>query len=176
MTSDGPEGQAGTSPATAPEASRPFVPRVLPVVDDSNRYFWTAGATGRLQFLRCRQCGRYAHPPGPTCRACRSTELEPTPVSGRGTVLSYTVNRQAWTPEATEPYVVAIVGMDEQDDLHVTTNIVGCRPDEVSIGMSVEVEFLPLGEVWLPLFRPAADHRPGGPGVSGCSPPGPATC
>ena len=49
----------------------------------------------------------------------------------------------------------AVVALPEQDGLRLTTNIVGCEPDEVTIGMDVEVEFLEYDGVWLPLFRPA---------------------
>jgi uncharacterized OB-fold protein len=36
------------------------------------------------------------------------------------------------------------------------TNIVGCAPDEVYVGMPVEVTFDEHDDVWLPLFRPRA--------------------
>jgi len=53
--------------------------------------------------------------------------------------------------------VLAIVGCVEQDDLRVTTNIVNCRPEDVRIGMPVQVLFEPHveEEVWIPLFEPA---------------------
>jgi uncharacterized OB-fold protein len=53
--------------------------------------------------------------------------------------------------------VLAIVRCVEQDDLRLTTNIVGCPPDEVVIGMPVQVIFEAheQEEVWIPLFQPA---------------------
>ena len=50
--------------------------------------------------------------------------------------------------------MVAIVALPEQDDFRLTTNIVGCEPDEVFIGMEVEVEFEDYDGVWLPYFHP----------------------
>ena len=67
---------------------------------------------------------------------------------------TYTVNWQAWYPNFDPPYVVAIVELPEQDGLRLTTNIVGCDPDDVEIGMDVEVVFEEYDGVWLPLFRP----------------------
>ena len=49
--------------------------------------------------------------------------------------------------------------LDDEPDVRLTTNIVDCPFGEVRIGMAVEVTFEhwqdELGEVWIPLFRPA---------------------
>ena len=130
------------------------VPRVLPVLDEQNRFFWEAGREGELRFLRCQMCGLYLHPPSPVCRRCYSAEVAPEPVSGLGTVIAYSINYQRWTEEVTGPYPIAIVRLDEQPDLHLTSNIVGCAPEEITNGMRVRVGFLHQGEHWIPLFRP----------------------
>jgi uncharacterized OB-fold protein len=65
------------------------------------------------------------------------------------------VNERPWAPGVEVPYVIAIVQLEEQGDLRLMTNIVGCRPDEVSIDMPVRVEFREQGEVYAPVFRPA---------------------
>jgi uncharacterized OB-fold protein len=76
-------------------------------------------------------------------------------VSGRGEVWAHTVNHQPWFPAMPPPYVVAIVELVEEPGLRLTTNIVGCPPDDVRAGMGVEVGFEDVGGgVWLPLFRP----------------------
>jgi uncharacterized OB-fold protein len=128
--------------------------RLLPRVEDTNEFFWTSGADGRLRFLRCRTCGYYIHPPSPICPIDLSRDLAPEAVSGRGTVLTFTVNHQPWIPGYDPPYVIAIVELEEQEGLRLMTNIVGCGPDDVSIGMAVEVTFEHNNDVWLPLFRP----------------------
>lgn len=133
-------------------ASPPF--RVLPLLDDENRFFWTSGADGRLRFLRCQGCGYYLHPPIPRCPECGSREVAPSEVSGRGEVHSVTVNHHPWDGDP-EPYAIAIVVLAEQADLRLTTNVIGCPPDDVRIGMPVQVTFEPHDDVWLPLFEPA---------------------
>jgi uncharacterized OB-fold protein len=127
--------------------------RVLPALDDENRFFWTSGEDGRLRFLRCQSCGYYLHPPLPRCPRCGSTELEPEPVSGYGEVYSFTVNHQSWDG-STEPYVIALVALPEQDGLRLTTNVVGCPVDDVRIGMKVKVVFEQHDTVWFPVFEP----------------------
>ena len=70
--------------------------RHLPAITPENAFFWRAGEAGVLRFMRCRSCGFYIHPPLPMCRVCKSRDVQDEPVSGRGTVLTYTVNRQVW--------------------------------------------------------------------------------
>jgi uncharacterized protein len=78
------------------------------------------------------------------------------PVSGRGTVFTFTINRHPYNPEVEVPYVIAIVQLEEQAGLRFTTNITGCEPGAVFIGMPVEVAFEPAGDAWAPVFRPAS--------------------
>jgi len=53
------------------------------------------------------------------------------------------------------PYVVAIVEIEEQPDVRLTTQIVDCPVGDVHIGMPVEVDFEQHEDVWVPVFRPA---------------------
>jgi uncharacterized OB-fold protein len=134
---------------------KPF--RVLPKLDTSNRHFWTGGEHGELRFLRCGACGCWIHPPGPVCPGCLSRDISPEAVSGYGRVHTYTVNHKAWYPGLEPPYVVAIVELPEQEGLRLTTNIVGCAPADVHVGMAVRVTFDRYDDVWLPLFAPVTD-------------------
>jgi len=133
--------------------------RILPQVTDRNRHFWTGGEKGELRFLRCRDCGTYIHPPVPICPEDHSKNVEPEAVSGRARVATYTVNHQAWMPGPELPYVVAIVEIEEDPTVRLTTNIVECPPEDVKIGMTVEVVFEKHADgedaVWIPVFRPA---------------------
>ncbi|MHB8342089.1 MAG: Zn-ribbon domain-containing OB-fold protein [Mycobacteriales bacterium] len=128
--------------------------RVLPRLDDENRFFWTAGGRGALEFLRCQACGFWLHPPSPRCPMCLSRELRPERVSGRGSVASLTVNEQRWNPTMPSPYLIALVEIEEQPAIRLMTNLVQCRPEDARIGMRVRVVFEQHGEVYLPLFEP----------------------
>ncbi len=137
----------------------PVLPfRVLPEITPLNDHFWTGGRDGELRFLRCTDCGYLIHPPAPRCPTCLATDVAPHAVSGRATLHSYTVNHQQWVP-GTEPYVIALVTIEEQDDVRLTTNVIDCAIDDVTIGMPLEVTFEQQDDVWFPLFRPAT---PGG--------------
>ncbi|MBB4776105.1 thiolase C-terminal domain-containing protein [Actinomadura livida] len=142
---------------------RPTV-RPVPQPTLASADFWAAGADGELRIARCGDCSAYTHPPPPRCRSCRSPAMSMTPVSGRAVVAGFTVNAQQWLPDLPPPYVIAIVILDEDEGVRLTTNIVNCDPGDVHVGMRVRVLFEKAGEVYLPLFEP----DPGRP-----EPPGP---
>jgi uncharacterized protein len=129
--------------------------RQLPALEIDTAFFWTAGAHGRLLICRCGACGRYQHPPLPRCPQCASAVPTPSPVSGRGRVATFTVNEQRWTAQLDVPFVFAAVELEEQAELYVFSNIVGCAVDRVRIGMPVTARFERHGDVYLPLFEPA---------------------
>jgi uncharacterized protein len=130
---------------------------MLPTLDDHNRAFWPGGADGQLHIAFCAQCGVWVGPPAADCPDCDGV-LEARPVSGRGTVFTYTVNHQPFNPAVPVPYVIAIVELEEQADLRIATNIVDCEPDSVHIGLPVEVRFerQTVGDesVYMPVFAP----------------------
>ena len=128
--------------------------RTAPPITERTGAFWLSGADGVLRIARCQDCGRYQHPPPPTCPACRGSNLVLEPVSGRGTVHSWTINRYQWSPGMPPPYVLAEVELEEQAGLRLLTNIVGCDIEAVRIGMPVTVIFEPAGEAFVPVFTP----------------------
>ena len=85
---------------------------------------------------------------------CRSRAHRPTEVSGRATVVGFTVNAHMWHPAFPPPYVVANVALEEDPSVRLTTNITGCEPDEVHIGQRVAARFESHGDVCIPLFEP----------------------
>ncbi len=127
--------------------------RQLPALDPDTAFYWQAGAQGQLQIARCTACRRYTHPPLPRCPSCGG-QTAPEPVSGKGRVASFTINHQPWLPGLPVPYVFAAVALAEQEELYVLTNIIGCTPESVSIGMKLRVCFEPHGDVYLPMFQP----------------------
>jgi uncharacterized OB-fold protein len=128
----------------------------LPRIDEETRGFWEALARHELYFQRCRDCGTKRFYPRAVCPSCLSSATEWVRASGRGTVYSFTVTQQNQAPGFREelPYVLAIVELDE--GVRLMTNVVGCAPDAVRIGLPVEVVFDDVTpEVTLAKFRPA---------------------
>jgi uncharacterized OB-fold protein len=133
--------------------SHPRVPEPSPIT----RPFWEATARGTFLIQRCTSCKAAIFYPRPACPECGSMTLDWEPASGQGTVHTFSIARRPTHPAFTgdEPYVVAIVELAEGP--HVTTNIVGCAPEAVKIGMPVQLTFTEVGEdgVALPQFQPA---------------------
>ncbi len=101
----------------------------------------------------CDDCAHWVHPATGECRDCGGP-LVARPVSGRGTVFTYTVNHHPYNPEIPVPYLIAIVELTEQSGLRVAANIIGCEPDSVTCGMPVEIR-PEKGSGGAPLFAPA---------------------
>ena len=137
--------------------------RPLPELTPATEWFWTSGADGRLRIQRCTDCSSLVHPPVPICPVCRSRNWEPSIVSGRATVIGFTVNQHQWHPAFEPPYVIAVVGLAEDPTVRLTTMMVGCAPTEVSIGQDVTVRFEHHDDVWLPLFEPTGEPSTGNP-------------
>lgn len=69
---------------------------------------------GRLMGSRCRACGHTSFPPRADCEACLHGEFEFVPVSGRGTLHTWT--RISAAPsgfESLAPYTLGLVDLEE---------------------------------------------------------------
>jgi uncharacterized OB-fold protein len=128
-------------------------------LDHDNKAFYRGWLEERLLLNRCRACGRWHHPPKPICPDCWSTDLEPTEVSGRGTVHLLILLHQGppapGVDYASGPHPVATVELVEQEGLRFTSTVVGCPPREVYIGMPVELTWIERDGIPFPVFRPA---------------------
>jgi uncharacterized OB-fold protein len=127
----------------------------IPEITELNRAFFAGCAQGELRLRRCPACGarfRFAHA---WCPECWSPDIIWEPASGRATVTHFSVVHQAPSAafQAGAPYVLALVDLVE--GVRLMTNIVGCDPAEVHVGMAVAAIFEQRGDVYLPVFRPA---------------------
>lgn len=130
--------------------------RPIPPTSELARPYWDAARRGELVVQRCERCGRRPFPPRAHCPGCGASSLFWAPVSGRGTVHSFTVAHRAPHPvfAAQLPLVVAIVELAEGP--RMVTNLVGCEPADLAVGLAVEVRFEPIddSDVVLPVFTP----------------------
>jgi hypothetical protein len=127
----------------------------LPKVNGDSRAFWAGCKEHQLKFQECKACGHVRWPASMLCPVCHSEEANWLVSEGKGKVYSFVVYHVAYDPafENDLPYVVADVELEEGP--RVVTNIVGCRPDEVSCEMPVEVTWEDItGEFSLPKFKP----------------------
>jgi len=71
-------------------------------------------------------------------------------------VAAVSVNVHQWLPGFAPPYAVAIVELDDDRTVRLTTNVVDCDPWDVHIGMAVAVRFEEWDDSWIPVFVPVA--------------------
>lgn len=128
-----------------------------PGYDWETRHWWEGCGRGELVLQRCRDCGTLQHRPRALCVSCLSDSIAYERASGRGRVHTFTITHQSQVPGFREavPYVLAYVELEEGP--RVLTNIVGCDPAAVRVGMPVQVDFAPAeGDIAVPRFRPAS--------------------
>lgn len=124
--------------------------------------FWEGTAAGLLLLARCDRCDTVIWYPKTFCPGCGGNAVSWIEASGNGTIYSYSVvHRGAGAFRDAAPFVVAYVELAEGP--RVLTNIVGCEPDEVSIGQPVRVVFFDTGEgCALYRFAPLDSSPPAG--------------
>jgi uncharacterized protein len=130
-------------------------PLTRPIPDALTEPFWAAAREGRLLIQRNPKSGKAQWYPRPYCLDDWSQEPEWVEATGKGTLYSFTVIPRSNIEDVPAPYVLAIVEL--QEGARMGAVVVDVDPDEVAIGMALEVVFVKLDDEFsIPRFRPAA--------------------
>jgi uncharacterized protein len=125
--------------------SQPAPERPVPVPDELSGPFWQAAAEHVLAIARCSRCRAWVMPPDLTCPWCLSTDpaFVFEPVSGRGTVRSWTVMRQSFLPgfAGDVPFVLVDVSLAEDSELRMIGRLLDGPDAVVRVGDPVTVGF-----------------------------------
>lgn len=145
--------QAAVAPPA--EGGAPKLRRPRPALSKDVAFFWEGVKRKELLIQRCAGCGQLRHPPRPMCPSCQSLKWDTVTASGKGTIHSFVVFHYPPFPPFENPYVVAVV--DLQEGTRLISNVIGVDPKAVKIGMAVQAEFVAVDEeMILPQFRPVA--------------------
>ena len=128
----------------------------LPALDGLTKEFYNWCRRGDLRFQRCNACQAWRHVPRPMCAACGSFAWTWRRSSGRGTVFSWTVAVRPMHPafQNDAPYAPVVIEMEE--GVRLVSEMLDCSPDELEIGMPVELVFDHVTpEITLPKFKRA---------------------
>jgi uncharacterized protein len=135
------------------EASKPT--RIAPIMTPDSKFFWDAADQEQFVGQKCGDCGKFTFPPRPMCPACHSLKREVVPLSGKGTVLSWTMPLHPPAFGFKLPPIVAVVRLDE--GINFVSNIVDTKLEDMKLGMLVQVLFEPtMGNHKVPVFKPVA--------------------
>lgn len=128
---------------------------ITPDPTPTSQPFWDALSEERVVLQRCDDCQEWVYYPRSRCSHCLSANLTWTPISGEGTVYTFTVARQPTTPAFVdvENLILAVVELDEGPKM--TTSLEGVDEAEVRVGMRVKPFFAPAGEMTILRHQPA---------------------
>jgi uncharacterized OB-fold protein len=115
------------------------IPVPTPVMGLYDRPMWASIASRRMALQKCSHCGLVRYPPGPICARCLSEEAEWTPLSGKGTILSWVVFHKHYLPAYPPPYNVVAVRLDEGPVM--MSNLVGATPSGSWRGQRVAMQY-----------------------------------
>lgn len=106
----------------------------------------------KLMASRCANCGALWLPPRPICLTCKGNDMAWEELSGKGTLLAFTVIGVGPMPMIDagygrdNPYCVGIVEMEEGP--RIGAQIVGvdvAHPENIEIGSKVNADFVERG-------------------------------
>jgi uncharacterized OB-fold protein/acyl dehydratase len=139
--------------ATSDESAATSKPhRLKPPMGHDNAWWWEGVERGEVLIQKCADCGKLRHPPRPMCPQCQSTKWTGQKASGRGTIYSYTVLHYPKFPGYEFPLACGLIELEEGTRL--VTNIVGCEPDEIRIGLPGKIVVEQVDDdMHLPVFR-----------------------
>lgn len=118
--------------------------KLLPNIDEEIEPFWNGLKEHKFLMMRCKKCGTW-YWPAAYCRFCQNepfmSNMEWAESSGRGKIFAFNIHYRAFHPSFQNdiPYVFALV--ETKEGPLFGSMVVGCRPEEVKVGLPVQVVF-----------------------------------
>jgi uncharacterized OB-fold protein len=129
----------------------------LPRVDYSEAApFWEGTRQGEIRFPKCQDCGRFHWYPCVLCPFCHSSNIKWEALHSQPRLFTWT--QIQWNlPIVTirGHLIVILVEFEEAPELYLVSNLVECKPEDIHIGMPLEVVFQKVDDkLTMPLFKP----------------------
>lgn len=135
----------------------PTLHKPLPAITDLTRPFWEAAKNRKFVLQKCSKCATFQFFPKPWCIDCGSRDLQWVDAKPFGTVYSHTVSRTVgmnypgWAADL--PVLMCLIDLD--DGARMYGQVTGCQPEDLKIGMRVQVHFEDISEqAAIPKFKP----------------------
>lgn len=137
-------------------APRPTRPR--PRFNQDQAWFWEGLRARELRIQRFSDDSSLRHPPANANPNTGHFDYDWITASGAGKLYSYTVVHHPQVPSFDYPNIVGLVELEE--GVRVVSNLVGLTPEQVEIGMDLQLCFVDTDDdLTLHQFRPAAPAR-----------------
>jgi uncharacterized OB-fold protein len=128
----------------------------LPRRTPTSAVFFDAAREHRLVNQRCPRDGFFFYPRS-RCPTCLGDDWSWETMSGRGVVHAFTVDRIGHDPAQRSRLPLVVAAIELEEGPRMTSNVVECSPEEIRVGLPVEVVFEDLDRETLILFRPRSD-------------------
>jgi uncharacterized OB-fold protein len=128
----------------------------IPQPSAETRPYWEATRRHELQLPYCTACAQFFFYPRFFCPRCFGSDIEWRKASGKGTLYTYAIQYRPQAPGFEPPYVTAVVELEEGPRLMMNLVGVEADPEQLQVGMPLEVTFEDVtDEITMPKFRPA---------------------
>ena len=113
---------------------------------------WQSVGERAFKLQKCSMCKGWQYPPAPICTHCGSDELQWTPVSGTGVIISWVIFHKTYLPAYPAPYNVVAVRLSEGPV--IVSNLELPFTKGSWIGLSVQLVYVSMPDGFiLPRFR-----------------------
>lgn len=128
--------------------------RPLPQPTPETQPYFDGLKNHTLMIQRCRACNKAYFYPRPFCPDCLSFDTEWFQASGKGTLYSFVISHRPPPGFPAEPFVIAIVELEEGPRMMSNLVEVEPDPDKIKCDMPVEIVYDDVNEeITLPMFR-----------------------
>ncbi|MBT96032.1 MAG: hypothetical protein CL431_08700 [Acidimicrobiaceae bacterium] len=113
--------------------------------------YWENIENGRLTRPVCNSCGKNFFSPQVLCPNCFSVDWSYSESIGIGKIYSHTTVYRPMGTGFPTPLILVDIELDEGWRMY--SRLINCKPDQVVIGLDVEVIFEKFKERTLPFFQ-----------------------
>jgi len=129
----------------------------LPKIQPFSQPFWDATKEGKLLVQVCNSCNSKIFFPRDRCPECWSQDLGWIEASGKAKIYAFSITYEGVEKPFVEDLPIVLAWVDLPEGIRMQSNIIDCNPDEVEIGMDVEVVFKKVtDDITLPYFKPVS--------------------
>ena len=129
---------------------------VHPEIDYDSAPYWQSLKAHQVKLQKCTNCGGFRFPPSPSCYNCGTLGGDWTPISGKGTVYSWTVIHHPIDKRLKNevPFIIVLIELEEGP--RVAGRLIDCDKNKIKAGMKVISQFDDIdSELTLLNFTPA---------------------
>jgi len=135
--------------------------RPLPVITRDSEAFWASTRAHEMRLQRCARCRKFRFYPSEACHFCASLEYEWVPISGKGTIHTWSVLERAKGTPYEHHTPIAIILVELEEGPIVMSNLIDYEEQDLAIDRRVTIDYEDVtDEVTVFVFRP--EHTAGG--------------